>query len=250
MPAKTWDADFRYAAIRASIRALGERYRTDPFLYPGSFCLPVDERPIVGWGPGRFMLVALVVGFPLLLAGGVIAKFGGRLALGESKMTVATWCSVTGMLVIVLPLVLYGAMVRWLLGERAGALLRRAPMAKSMTSELNDAAESAMRISIDGCDNVLVVFDEENRRLMIEGLGARYQIRAADVEEIAPFAFMNHVGVRIAYRIDADTRLRVVIARASMAAELRRRYGFGSLHKSARNRLLANAVRTLRAAEA
>ncbi len=73
MAAKTWEKDFRYPAIQASIRLLGDGYYDDPFRFPGSFCIPVAEKPIVGWTPGRVSLIAIVVGFLLLAAGALLA---------------------------------------------------------------------------------------------------------------------------------------------------------------------------------
>ncbi len=37
---------------------------------------------------------------------------------------------------------------------------------------------------------------------MIEGIGARYQIRAADVAKLVPFEFLNYVGAEISYRLE------------------------------------------------
>ena len=69
MAAKTWETDFRSEAIRASIQKLGPEFRSDPFRYDGSFCLPVAERPIVGWSPGKISLIALAIGFALMGVG-------------------------------------------------------------------------------------------------------------------------------------------------------------------------------------
>ena len=115
-----------------------------------------------------------------------------------------------------------------------------------MAAELSNADRSKMKLTIDGDDHVLIRFDEENRRLMIEGIGARYQVRAADVEKLEPFEFMNFVGVELDYRIDSQTHLRVAIARVSMLLELIRQLPFLFLFaKRIPNRLLANCTRTL-----
>ena len=97
-----------------------------------------------------------------------------------------------------------------------------------MAAELSNADRSKMKISIDGDDHVLVLFDEDSRRLVIEGIGARYQMRAADVH-VEPFEFMNYVGADITCRIDSQTQLRVAIARVSMLLELIRQLPFSVL---------------------
>lgn len=56
----------------------------------------------------------------------------------------------------------------------------------------------------------------------MEGIAARYQIRAEDVEWVVPFEWMNHVGVELSYRINEATSLRLAIARPSMMTELLR----------------------------
>jgi hypothetical protein len=245
MAAKTWGADFRAAAIYASVHALGAAHREDPYQFGGSFCLPVGPKPIVGWTPGRFVLIGLAVGVALLVAGLALGKVSERVPNAQPILAVAECCAAAGILALFLPLMLYEFMVQWLLGDRANALLQRAPSAQTMVAELTDAETSA-KISIDGCDHVLLLFDEDNRRVMMEGIGARYQICAANVETITPFEFMNHIGAQIAYRIDPQTCLRIVVARASVLAELRRRLPLlGFLRAFRSNKLLENSLRTL-----
>ena len=72
-------------------------------------------------------------------------------------------------------------------------------------------------------EGALLLFDEQNRRVMIEGLGGRYQIRAADVEEVSPFFWrfscMAYIGGRITYLIDSETRLQLLIVNQSLIAQ-------------------------------
>lgn len=229
MAAKTWEMDFRFAAIQASIRKLREADPLNPFDAPVSFCIPVAQRPLVGWTPGRLTMIALVLGFVLLIAGAVLASMAERDRLGIDQsigMALAACCSISGISMFFVPLKLDRQIIRFLLGERGRQLVERADKSAVMGSELSDPDTRRVKISIDGNDHVLILFDEANRRLLMEGLGARYQIRAEDVEQLAPFEFMNYLGVQLTCRIDETTRLGVAIARPSLLTELVRQLPF------------------------
>lgn len=249
MAAKTWEADFRFPAIQASIRALGDACEADPFAYPGSFCIPVAEKPVIGWTPGRVSLVVLVLGFVLLGSGALLATKADEDKPGAGDaalLTLAACCSLSGIAVLFVPAKLDRHIVRWLIGKRGRELLDRSGTTKVMAAELSDVNTSG-KISIDGDDHVLILFDVENRRLQIEGIGARYQIRAADVEKLEPFGFMAYLGAEITCRIDSQTRLRIAIARVSMLRELIRQVPvLFFLRGTVSNRLLENCTRTLR----
>ena len=250
MAAKTWEKDFRYPAVQASVRALSEVDPDDPYQHTGSFFIPVAEKPLVGMTPGRIYLVALVLGFAMLIGGAVLAssleKDGGN--GGDTwLLVVAVACSVSGILLFLVPVKLDRFILRWLTGRRGHELAQRAAGAKMMSAEISDADRSNMKITIDGDDQVLILFDEQNRRLMMEGLGARYQIRAADIEKLLPFQFMNYLGVEIVCRIDSQTRLRLALARVSMLLEVTRQLPFlFFLRKRIKNKLLQHCERTLR----
>ena len=79
MAARTWEADFRYPAIQASIPLIRDGYLDDPFRFDGSFCIPVAERPAVGWTPGKIMLIFLVLGFALLGTGAYLGAQAERI---------------------------------------------------------------------------------------------------------------------------------------------------------------------------
>jgi hypothetical protein len=250
MAAKTWETDFRFPAIRASIRALGNAYHDDPFAFPGSFCTPVAEKPVVGWTPGRITLIAIILGFALLIGGAMLGARAEKQRPGADSdcvLAVAACCSLLGIVTFFLPAKLDRQIICRLLGDRGRELIERSSLAKTMTAELSDADRAKMRkISIDGDDHLLILFDEKDHRLMIEGIGARYQIRAADVEKLTPFEFLNYLGVEITYRIDSETSLRVAIARVSMLLELIRQVPVLSfLRGRISNKLLERSVRTL-----
>jgi len=46
---------------------------------------------------------------------------------------------------------------------------------------------SKQKIEIDGDDFVVLFFDKANRRILIEGIAARYQIRGEDVVSLGHF---------------------------------------------------------------
>jgi len=253
MAAKTWEKDYRYRAIRASIRALGDRYRDEPYDYPGSYCLPVGEKPINGMNPGRLTLVALVLGFALMGAGAFILSRmeEERPGVHDGPMTaVAVCCMLAGVLTFLLPSLLYRRVVSIFLGERGRRLVECSHGGELLATELSDSAPSAKKITIDGDDNVLILFDEQQHRLLIEGTGARYQIRADDVSAIRPYTFANYVGAAIDYHIDDQTVLSIAIARVSLWLEIKRQLPFLFFwNKTASNPLLEKCERTLQRSE-
>jgi len=250
MAAKTWETDFRYPAIKASIRAIGEGYFDDPFAFPGSFCTPVAERPLLGWTPGKITLVMLVLGFALLIGGALLGSTAERAGPGAGNtglMVVAVCCSVGGIITFFVPSKFHRQIVSWLIGARARELAERSGGTDIMAAELSDSDRTKMaKLSIDGDDHVLIFFDDKNCRLLIEGVGARYQIRAADVRMLAPFTFKNYLGVEIAYQIDPHTQLQIAIARVSILLELVRQVPIlWFLRGWISNKLLTKCLHTL-----
>lgn len=220
MAAKSWDQDFRYAAIQASIRQIGDQPFQDLSQLSCSCCLPVAKKPIVGWSPGWFMLFALILGFVGLFGGMVL---GGMAEKQQGNafavlLTAAVCSSMGGLSLFFMPLVFDRQLVRWLIGERARWMMNRARTNRVMAAEVTHADLSAMKISITGDDFALILFDDVNRRVLMEGIGARYIIQAVDVESIAPFLYKNYLGAEIVYRI-GETELKLAIARTSLLSE-------------------------------
>lgn len=242
MVAKTWESDFRWAAITASIRKFGDEIPDDIFHLRESFCLPVAERPIVGFSPGKVMLIALVLGFALLGGGAWIASTldeGANDPRSALVLAVAALSSLSGMAMFFLPTVFDRRLVSFFLRNRGRDLLHRTGDGTLLTAEISNADDSAMKISIDGDDHALIWADRTSRRLIIEGVAARYHICEEDVVRIAPFVFVNYVGADISYRIDDDIVLRIAIARVSSLLELTRQLPFlAFLRKRIRNRVL------------
>lgn len=222
MAAKTWEADFRYPAIQASRIVLNKFREDDVFKVPASFCIPVAEKPVVGWTPGRIMLIAIVLGFILLGAGVGMATLAEKQQDDTAKAaitTLAVCCSLSGMAMFFLPLACDRHIMNWLIGDRGYGLVERAGMTRILAAELSNADRSSMKISIDGDDYVLILPDDANRRVLIEGIGARYQIRAEDVKQLLPFEWTNYLGIEVVCRIGDQGTMRVAIARPSLLLE-------------------------------
>jgi hypothetical protein len=222
MAGKTWDTDFRRDAVRESIGQIGDVKGTDLFAFPGSFCVPVGPRPIARWNPGKVMLVALVFGFLLLFAGAGIASVSEKQEEGPGStllLIVAGGCSLSGIAMMFLTIKCDRQILRWLIGQRAQALADYADRRPLLAAEIVNGDRTTMTISINGDDYGLILIDESGRRLMIEGTGARYQIRSGDVERLAPFQFMSYLGIEIVYRVSPDVRLHLAIARTSLMLE-------------------------------
>lgn len=253
MAARTWDEDFRKDAIKASIRNLGPEYRDNPFLYDGSFCLPVGENPAPFWTPGKFSLIALVIGFALLAGGAAIVSAAETLdgEVDPVLLTLAALCSLSGFAMFFIPVKGDRLILRWMLGDRVRSRLDEFDVRHVMSSELGQPGPKGRKLSIDGDDHVLIFFDDGNHRIMIEGIGARYQIRARDVESLNAYQFMNYMGVEITCRIDENTTLDIALARVSLLYELLTQVPiFLFLKKRLKNPLLEKCEQTLQFSDA
>jgi hypothetical protein len=224
MAARTWEDDFRYPAIQASMNLIRDGgYLDDPFRCPSSFCIPVAKKPAVGLTPGKISLFAVVMGFLLLGSGAVLASIAVPQNAPKAQeniplLCVAGFSSLCGLGCFFIPLCLDRQIVGWLIGERGRRLIERAGMIQIMAAEASDADRNRMKLSIDGDDHVLIFPDADRHRILIEGTAARYQICAEDVEAVERFEFMNYVGVQLVCRV-GEARLFIAIARVSLALE-------------------------------
>jgi hypothetical protein len=242
MAAKTWETDFRYKAIQESIKVVRQEGAGDIFRCKSSFCIPVANRPIVGWTPGKLFIIFLVLGFVLLIAAAIVAGMAERNPnLDENSEAIAIVLSVVlgfgGMACFFAPVLLDRYLMRLLIGSRGSELVRRPGTV--LCAEISNTDRSKMTISIDGDDYVLLLADAENRRLLIDGVAARYMIRAEDVTELKPFQFLNYVGAQMTFRINGTVQLGLAIARVSLLLELIRQLPFlFFLQKRIKNRIL------------
>jgi hypothetical protein len=207
-------------AIQASLNLVGDDIRDDPFDYPFSFCIPIGKKPIVGISPGKLMLVALVLGFVFLGLAAWIGDKADKAAAAQSTWLVITpsVLGISGFGCFFTPFLLQRRIVSWCIGSRGKSLLARSGRADSISCELSRPDDTT--ISIDGEDHILMLFDKLNKRVLIEGVGARYLIRSDDVLSIRPFEFMGYIGAALSYQIDEETVLRVAIARNSFWKEV------------------------------
>jgi hypothetical protein len=247
MAAKTWEADFRYPAIKQSIQRISNQVSDDPFDSHFSLCLPIAARPMIGLTPGKVTLVFLVLGFLFLIGGVGFMSLGKRFDNGqyEGAFTALGACSsLSGMLCFFTPQFLQFRINRWLIGDRGHELIDRAAGGEILCAELSQADKN-ISISIDGDDHVLMWCDPDNGRVLIEGIAARYLIRQADVISLGPFEFINYIGAEVTYRV-GDVELSIAIARVSMLFELIRQLPFLSfLKRRIKNRILEQMAQTL-----
>jgi hypothetical protein len=249
MAAKTWEADFRYRAIQESIRLIRNESPGDIFRSQGSFCIPIAHKPIVGWTPGKLFLIFLVLGFVLLIAAAIIAGIAEQnpnVGVGEEAVRIALFVAlfVLGMACFFVPVLLDRFLMRLLTGARGAELASRP--GELLCAEISDTDPRKMKVSIDGDDFVLILADRENRRLLLEGVAARYLIRAEDVTDLKPFQFMSYVGAEITYRIGETTGLSLAIARTSVLLETIRQLPFlYFLQKRIKNPILKACQETL-----
>lgn len=241
MPAKRWEDDFRMDAITASIALFPREIPEDVHDAGSSFCLPARDRPMVGFTPGKLSLVLLIAGFLLLgIAVFVLAPSDKDANPDDHLSLVASLLvGLTGMMCFFIPAVFDKPIAKMFLGSRGSELQERAGSQKLLSAELANGDPSQQEIAIDADDNVLVFADERGKRLIIEGLAARYHIRQQDVIAVEPFVFTNYIGASIHFRLDEQTSLLIALARVSLLYEVTRQLPFlGFLRKRIKNRIL------------
>lgn len=248
MAAKTWETDFRKDAIRASLQKLGPEHRENPFETDESFCVPVGEKPVPFWTPGKISLICIVIGFVLLAAGAIIVSYAENQQGPKQTLLIilGACCSLSGFLTFFIPAKGDRLIISRMIGERALDKVETFAGSETLSAELGKPGVEGQKLSIDGDDHVLVFFDRERKRLLVEGIGARYQICSEDVTHLAEFEFMNYLGAEISCRIDDETELEIAIARVSILFELLRQIPiFYFLRKRIKNRILAMVSETL-----
>ncbi|MEM9944424.1 MAG: hypothetical protein AAF939_22920, partial [Planctomycetota bacterium] len=239
-----WESDFRYPAMQASMAIVADEQLDDLSGCQFSFCLPVFSKPVNSWiNPGRLSLLFLVLGFGGLICGGLMAfKAEQDLETNFTWVLIALACGVSGIAFLLLPALLQKRINSWFIGDRGKALVAKSRGGDLIYCELGDSSNP--KLTIDGDDNVIVLLDKVNERLLIEGVAASYQIRKQDVRSIQNFEFMGCIGADIVYQIGSATTLRLGIASADIKKELTRQIPFLSFIKKdwSRNRILDAVV--------
>ncbi|MDB4637349.1 MAG: hypothetical protein P8M30_10420 [Planctomycetaceae bacterium] len=248
MSAKTWDKDFRKDAIRASIQKMKPEEREDPFQTDESFCIPVRETPVPFWTPGKVSLIFLLIGFVFLGLGAVIVSYAEKRVdhLQPVLIALGVACSLSGFLKFFVPAKGDRLIISRMIGERARRKIESFDRKASISAELGESGVEGQNISVDGDDHVLVFFDQARKRLLIEGIGARYQICAVDVTHFSEFQFMNYLGAAISCRINESTELNIAIDRVSILFEILRQIPiFWFLRKRIKNQVFVMCEETL-----
>lgn len=167
----------------------------------------------------------MVVGLCGLAGGaylvGAFERFGLPAPDGVSLFA-ASCCSLGGMLALFAPLWFTKLIVWYLLGSRARETMNACPDSSTIAVEVSTPHREEMKISLDADDYGIVFADVPNRRLVIEALNARYQIRADDLISLEEFQFVNYLGAVIECEIANGTTLHIAIARMSLKLEFSR----------------------------
>lgn len=221
-----WESDFRYPAMQASMIVAEHCAEADVFDITSSFCLPVSEKPVVSWvTPGRITLMFLILGLAGLICGAIISsQIDEGNPLNGVWLSLAACSSLSGFCCFFIPMLVQKHIIKWCIGDRGKALANKSSGNDLIYCELGDSSNP--HLTIDGDDFIVMLLDRANQRLLIEGVGASYQIRGDDIVSIQEFQFMGCMGADIVYRIDPGTCLRVGIAKANGLKELRNQMPF------------------------
>jgi hypothetical protein len=247
MAAKSWEKDFRYPAMTASLAVIQGEYLDDPFRFPGSFVLPVAAKPVSGITPGRISILCLVMGFVLL---GTSLFLSWQAEQNDELVfyVLAAMSGLLGLLCFFLPVMFNRLIVGNMIGPRAHDLVDYAQGVKLYTAEIS-SPDTKHKLTIDGDDHALLYFDASHGLLRIEGIGARYQLRAQDVSQVTPFHFMNYLGFEVWCKVGEASILHFAAATPSVLDELIRQAPIlFFLKRWNRNTLYERAVETLKPA--
>ncbi|WP_437229065.1 hypothetical protein SH661x_001238 [Planctomicrobium sp. SH661] len=248
MAKKSWESDFRAEAILASLQVMKEIPREKIFEVRRSFCLPGAAQPVRGWTAGRVSLLFLAAGFTILCMGVTLVSLPAHLKQGQMGnliTEVAFLCTLTAVLLLLTPLVFSQRIYGFLIGDSARLLVQHLTGGPVFPADLNPPGGMS-GVNIDSQDDVLVLFDESERHILIAGRGANYQICAEDAVLVETFQLVSNLGVRLHYRIDPQTHLAIVLSRTSALAEtIRQQPWLFFLKRFVPNTLYANALQAL-----
>lgn len=215
MTTKSFASDFRRRAVEVSEQIL-ERARTeDPLEANASLCVRTENH-LSSLSRQKWIAIGcLVLGFAGLGGGAFLATLSERedFVGGETFwLTLAGISSLTGFVCLLIPATLTGVFLRKFLGMRFERIKSPVDYAEALYVELEDAA-TFDKLKVASEDAGYLGLDRVNRRLVIEGVICRYVIRGEDVESIRIRASQGPGGVEIAFRIDEQTRLRIVVSK-------------------------------------
>ncbi|AMV38556.1 hypothetical protein [Planctomyces sp. SH-PL62] len=208
------DADFRAAAVAASLARLKGRPIEGLDVVPTSLCTPASEdgrrtMSRTSWAVCLLILAPIVaafgwIGAMLYLASRVNGPNGAPTPLSETY-SVAGILGFFGFLAAGM-FIWFGGFRHWRgflarrIHGRSGTPVDGRPDLPSRVLALEDA-RTFDKPKLVGDDLGIAFFDRAGRRLIFEGLTHRYVIRGEDVAALWPVPSQSNVAVRIDYRI-------------------------------------------------
>ena len=221
MPADIWENDFRRDAIAASLAAqAAQPSGVEPGSYesPDSFCVPLVTRLNAGLTPGKLALGVLGVAVLLMGLGAYLIYWAEGAAMpAAATLAIGGGCiGLLGFSLLFIPSKMHTSVVKWFLPDRVRYVKSQAPGATAIGVEIAPGEQEKQEIAVDADDFAMAVFDVAGRRLMIEGLNCRYQIRADDVVSLQPFRFANYMGATFEFVVADGCTLFMAIAKPSL----------------------------------
>jgi hypothetical protein len=198
--------DFREAAVEESIRLLSQadgRAIQDLGL---SLVVPIGPEGLTTLrAVGRGVLVRFVLGISGIAAGAGLAATNEWLTKhwqipDTATLTVAMFCSVGGIILLLLNPYFVRRATRHAIGERYELVCRLSTGRAPLCSGLEDA-HTFTKLKIVPEELVWIAFDPQRKRLILEGVLCRYVIHAADVLYVGQVAGAATSGMQITFRV-------------------------------------------------
>ncbi|MEZ6047226.1 MAG: hypothetical protein R3C11_16920 [Planctomycetaceae bacterium] len=207
----SFQKDFRYQAMRASLDGMRKEQVNDPWEASFSYCLPTGNSP-------RILRRIYLSSIGTLLMGVILLLSSGGLVFARAVLDLNIPIQNMGLILLtcagVICLIFFFPLVSWLRapffkerGKRCQQQFR-AECIPQVTLEDPATGEKTKLAPEDTC---YLLLDQECNRLILEGLLCSYQIRAADVILIqfikSGFSTATLIAVRMGDREKLEIRL-------------------------------------------
>ena len=206
MAVRNWEKDFRSNAVTTSVGSAELLQAEDPFALPLSFCLPISQQAMNYWNPFTFLGICLMAFIGILIAGAVSLPLKAIDAMPPG-MEANLWSAfIIGLMifafsVIVAPLICWEQIIKQFIGQRGRSLLGLAEKSGSKIVYAYIVDPDEFNPNKIPEDFVMVLIDPTEKRLVIEGTTARYQIRKQDIRKVKPFQLHVYKGAKISYSV-------------------------------------------------
>ncbi|MCA9041019.1 MAG: hypothetical protein KDA65_11775 [Planctomycetaceae bacterium] len=212
--------DFRYDAIKASVKRMEREGITDPWDAEFSYCLPTGNSISTMKRLHHFSTGFSIIALTLLVLPGICLLLQEKFGL-NINIPLSVFFSVfaIGMVMKVLFLIFINRIAIPFYGGRHRACRNHPDLQCLPHINIENAATYSQRKFtiehnpyFDTEDYAYLALDQNRARLIIEGILCRYLVRAEDVTDLRKVSVRTSAATQISFRVTDDQELELVLA--------------------------------------